>query len=437
MQRSTQGKEMQQMKNFIKNILIEIATTDDCHFNILESSKTKLQIVQNAMELFTGGGFTMKDFDEMVNNLIDDIEDETIQDKFMRNMDRLHEFVYPVKCADIITSNLSEIVNMKDGDYETSASQKFKLEIVQKAVQMFQIGSTMKYFEDMVNHFASNVPDKKTRDNFKRNKERFDDCKYHVRCAWMVNKGPDDNGTIQGILRSEKAVIDVIGDGSCFYQALFYQLLWIRDEVCYMEKPSIYKLKTMIINKIFQRNGTGYIPGVIEAMLQLQYDYALGENFGKEEAMEVLGLGWSEETSQKYKDADQLVLDLASIAFDVQIILYTIDKDEEDMASLCFASGNGIDFQFSDDNKIIFKYNGKHTLCFLFTDRGQITGNSHYSILTRYMKLADLETRGRTIPYHTTFRKYYNPKEHPWRYQMPKLERRVCMGCGKLILAQS
>ena len=191
-----------------------------------------------------------------------------------------------------------------------------------------------------------------------------------VQSMWMVrNDSVDKDVTMH-------AAINVRGDGSCFYQAMYYSLLWavpLRQRTTYI---TLERMKKSVIDILFD-DRTG------------EYQEQDDENVASKELVSLnshkLHRGWAEDilrTGDRGWNANEEAVQLMAAALNVQILIYQAGTGKGAKLSMAFPAADG-------------EFTGAPVMMFLRTGTSFRTG--HFYILGLYPLMAGMTADGRGI----------------------------------------
>lgn len=154
------------------------------------------------------------------------------------------------------------------------------------------------------------------------NLNKFTEMRDVIEGIWLVA-----HDQVGGASVKTHMAVNVRGDGSCFYQALFYWLLWIYDVDSGLIHFTLTDLKNSIIQNLFDRQGK----------LKRSNDPAV-EGLGiwsDREFTKELATGILQPYDREFY-ADEQAVQMAAAAFNVQILLYkpVIGCDDSKFAEL-------------------------------------------------------------------------------------------------------
>ena len=242
---------------------------------------------------------------------------------------------------------------------------------------------------------------------------------------WMISR-PYSTGYTRNI------VVDVIADGSCLFQALYYCILPFvsREEAEGM--IDLHAFKMAILNIISCKR-------IDELATDSQLE-RLTDVYGvktRENAASLMGIDLERNTSKRNEWADDAVMLMAAMAYGVQIILYrskaSTARDVERIADGHTSDTMHVEYVYDTSNKFIGEeptYSGQNVIILLYeTDR------NHYCIISRYplnpLRGVDEHGRGERgvlIPRELKLSMLGYQDENP---RLVCMER--CMRCGKQI----
>lgn len=250
--------------------------------------------------------------------------------------------------------------------------------------------------------------------------------------------------------------IDVAGDGSCFYQCMYYWLLWLLPLNEIHNLTSVHAMKMHVWDELFPvgRNGTRTLnpayqaekDKIVERFQLVEEDES--QCFNARNMGYLMGL--LDSTGRKLDErrgrkvwAETLVAQMFSLAFNVQIIIFNKEyaKDQLNDGKVQYVQKydnfghEEMRAYFNGCGKFnSYDYEGRFTgrpVALLFFDVDHV----HYQIISRFKLMANMNqngmgTRGQRYtdiitlhPFH--YRDYEN-------FRMPTLHK--CMRCRKYIL---
>jgi hypothetical protein len=227
------------------------------------------------------------------------------------------------------------------------------------------------------------------------------------------------NEPLDGTTLDAKQIIEVAGDGSCFYQALHYSLMWIMDSLPYDSEDgdaSLHKMKMAILDSIFEGD-RGFKSSEVEQKVKDAWEYHGGGTLPtKKDAMNLMGIHTHQKKSNSNVQAADLVMELASIAFNVQILVYSTTIGAKNLQKqstkrgrggvvrenpvqeavqlfLTFASGcKGAMDLHEDTSDLKAYYTGQKVVTLQFHATYNVIG--HYNVLSRFPLLQNMSEDG-------------------------------------------
>ena len=258
----------------------------------------------------------------------------------------------------------------------------------------------------------------------KTSEEFADDVGFFLDAVYTIGKG--SNSTTE-----KHAAFNVLGDGSCFYQALFYGMLWTSaGELEHVH--TIHDLKMLIMERLFRKKNVKDGGKRLQESVKSESDRerrkakrtqsslleTLLEDFGMRKLKKSKRRGgkadWKSDNYEWFKtDNAHYVGD----ALDIQILIYREDTGKTGKATL-----------YEDYNTLTTKFTGKPLVCTLLS-------SGHFYVLSvqPFMQQGFVSEDGRgvegkDIPKSIDF--LYENKEKI----MPYLN--MCMLCNKWVLSE-
>ena len=343
--------------------------------------------------------------------------------------------------ADDLRALLEKVVkDMSTREYKTKAQNEQSMALISMLMRMLktknqkrrsdawaQIRKTFADFEQDI------LQDDRKKKVFK---QRLAKLQYYADAFWVLaNESTHANS-------GKHMAIDVRGDGSCFYQALHYSLMWVLPELSYFSSdPSLHKLKISILQGVFDSQDAD-MPQRFEKCCK---DCGLDGAVSKEEAMEYLGVV-SEKRSSRKEHAESLVTGMAALAFGVQILIYKQAEGPspvaaggaaaasfDDEACLAMATGNST-LDFTKNGELKAYYTGQPVVMLMY-DWLSAAQAGHYYILGRFPLIEGVDSNGdgemnTLVPTRTKFEIFKGGLGDP--VCMPLLN--MCMTCNRWML---
>jgi hypothetical protein len=222
--------------------------------------------------------------------------------------------------------------------------------------------------------------------------------KAQVHSAWLVWRQHESN--MHG-----KQILDVMGDGSCFYQCLFYLLMWILPVPLVREMTGVDWIKKYVEKTLFDEKSKTLKPkyAYLEQKIMTEEDGFVmpkewlshddrGSSSGQQQPRDsyrsalVKGqkdgvydklmrlMGWKGRLFARGEFATRAVFLACAAAFDVQILVYRVNTIDEP----CDLQSSARPMNDTDERKS-FKYCGVPVLCMMYLGR-----SSHFNIVSNY-----------------------------------------------------
>jgi hypothetical protein len=180
-------------------------------------------------------------------------------------------------------------------------------------------------------------------------------------------------------------LINVFGDGSCFFQCFYYSILSLLRIESLVEIKDMKTMKTAILNRVFAKDGK-FISREAALFFYLKTPHIKN----KKSAEKYLGfenVGLRNEKYNAYYNAEIETIYLAACAYDVQIIVYRfleVNVNEEKIQTelICNTAQNNC-------------FTGQYVVTLFY--RGDVNQNGHYKIISRYPFIKGIMDDGQGI----------------------------------------
>lgn len=245
--------------------------------------------------------------------------------------------------------------------------------------------------------------------------------------------------------------IDVVSDGSCFYQSLYFALLWMLPLEDLKKVDGVKKMKQHVFNLIYEKQGSGtYKCLKRQEMRELTdaYGQVLDMNdISPSGLMKLMGLDQSNDNLGRRKWGGEIVAEIFSLALNVQIIIYAwCDGDQNfreneqnfhlmqfrqaqqtqegknlKLARLSATTRGSIESHFHIEYA---SFSGKPVILLLLNEIG-----NHYNVLSTFPALDGMRRdgtgiAGQPIPQFLMYQEF----THNGTFRMPVLDR--CFHCN-------
>ena len=231
---------------------------------------------------------------------------------------------------------------------------------------------------------------------------------------WTISRPYNSN-------QSEKMVVDVAGDGSCFFQCLYYSILSVVPLSSLAGIQDMYTLKMRILDNVFRSDGR-FVSEYARRSIQTLFP----DIIDKASAAKYVGFDFENIKYDKSYYADSETLHLAALAFNVQIVVY---KPTDPNTDLTKAGLSEAGFATTTSGTDCFTGIGVVTL--LYSGSGR-TG--HYRIISRYPLLDCIDEHGKGIP-SKKIPEFLILKHTDGRGEkMHMIRMQKCLSCNKTIL---
>ena len=230
-----------------------------------------------------------------------------------------------------------------------------------------------------------------------------------VQSLWMVR-----NDSVREPVRMH-AAINVRGDGSCFYQAMYYSLLWVIPPNQRITYTTLQRMKKHVIDVLFDSRTGEYLEQDPENIASREL---VGLNLYTLDKM------WAEDilrTDDRGWNANEEAVQLMAAALNVQILIYQAGTDSVARLSMAFPAADG-------------EFTGAPIMMFLRTGTSFKTG--HFYILGLYPLMRGITSDGRGIQgekYSDRVSFFFYDRDH---MTLPLLNAEMpqrCSRCAKLI----
>jgi hypothetical protein len=183
---------------------------------------------------------------------------------------------------------------------------------------------------------------------------------------------------------TKHVAVNVAGDGSCFYQCLYYLLIWYHKDARKMleGKMTLHGMKMMIYNAAFDRKGNvkrGDAGQIVELTA-----------IDSDGLAKLLGISDTAK-SERSVYASDVVFNLADVVFDVQIIIFHQSSAINRNGPSLERKGRAYRHEYDEH----LKYSGKQV--FVILHQGRTTASGHFQIISRFPLLDGMNEDGTGI----------------------------------------
>ena len=210
-----------------------------------------------------------------------------------------------------------------------------------------------------------------------------------------------------------KLLLDVAGDGSCFFQCLFYSLFSVLPKSTLEKITDMKSLKEEILNRLFKSDAKFASEKAAEDVRKL-FTHIKDKN----SAAKYLGLDLQKKEYNKFYNAEMETLYLAAYAFNVQIVVYNLVEEYQGLLCAEFFFSTTNEDHFTGEGVVTLLYNGDNY-------------NGHYRIISRYPLMGCVDAHGHGIPFVKIPKELYITNGN--NFQLLRVQK--CLSCNKTILS--